>query len=186
MIKVYPRLKLIIVTTGGGFEYSEIEPYFLAMMKDMEKPLPANPTGCAGLNAALTAIAQLPQPEPIPTLPATAREVSGQTFIFESNRGGLLSVRLDFDDPTGAEAIFRLELADEPGARVVGIGLDGVYRHSHSGRPVIARGRWIDEKIFEMDYNEGPGLSIYRFRLHFDGDKVILVGPGWSVIAHKQ
>jgi CubicO group peptidase (beta-lactamase class C family) len=29
-IKVYPRLKLIVVTTGGGFEYSEIEPYFLS------------------------------------------------------------------------------------------------------------------------------------------------------------
>jgi hypothetical protein len=177
-IKVYPRLNLVLVMTGGGFEYSEIEPYFLTAMKDMEKPLPPNPAGVASLNAALTAIAQGPQPELVPPMPAITKSISGQTFVFEPNRGSLLSIRLDFDDLTGAEAIFQLDLANEPGARVVGVGLDGVYRPSHSGRPIIARGKWIDDKTFEMDYNEGPGLSVYRFRLRFDGDKMILEIPG--------
>jgi hypothetical protein len=177
-IKVYPRLNLIVVTTGGGFEYSEIEPYFLATMKDMEKPLPANPAGITSLNAALIAIAQGPGPHPVPPLPATAKAISGQTFVFQPNHIGLLSLRLDFDDPTGAEAIFQLEVAHEPGPRVTGVGLDGVYRLSHAGRPVIARGSWTDEQTFVMDYNEGPGNSIYKFRLRIDGHKMILDAPG--------
>lgn len=177
-IKVYPNLDLIVVTTGGGFEYSEIQPYFLAAMSDMEKPLPANPAGVVSLDAALNAIAEGPQPEPIPPLPATASAISGHAFIFEPNRIGLQSIRLDFDEPQGAEAIFQLELANEPGPRVVGVGLDGVYRSSHSGRPIIARGHWSDAQTFVIDYNEGPGFAAYTFRLQFEGDKLVFEVPG--------
>jgi hypothetical protein len=184
IIKIYPRLNLILVMTGGGFEFSEIETYFLATMKDMKNPLPGNPTGVASLNAALTTISQSPQPEPVPNLPSTAKDISGQTFVFESNEL-LRSFRIDFDDPQGAEAIFQLEVANEPGARVTRVGLDGVYRASQAGRPIIARGKWIDEKIFEIDYNEGPGLSNYIFRLEFDGDQVIFASTGWRVRAMK-
>jgi hypothetical protein len=53
-----------------------------------------------------------------------------------------------------------------------------VYRPNHAGRPIIARGRWIDEKTFEIDYSEGPGLSVYKFRLHFDDDRMTLEIPG--------
>ena len=183
-IKVYPNRNLILVMTGGGFEYSEIQPYVLAAMGDLSgATLPANPAGVASLNTALVAIARGPEPEPVPLLPATARAISGQTFVFESNPI-LLSLRLDFDD--SAEAIFQLEVANEPGQRVVGVGLDGVYRSSHAGRPIIARGSWADAQTFVIDYNEGPGLATYTFRLHFDGDKMIFEGPGWSVKANKK
>jgi hypothetical protein len=175
-IKVYPNLKLIIVMTGGGFEFSEIEPYFLAAMVDMEKPLPSNPAGVASLRNALTAIAQGPQPEPVPPLPATAAAISGQTFVFEPNRIGLLSVRLDFDE--SAEATLQPEVANEPGPRQIRVGLDGVYRTSESGRPILARGHWADAQTFIIDYNEGPGLAAYTLRLHFDGDKLIFDAPG--------
>ncbi|HSL44020.1 MAG TPA: serine hydrolase [Anaerolineales bacterium] len=182
-IKVYPRLKMIMVMTGGGFEYSEIEPYMLAAMSNLEQPLPANPAGVASLNAALVAISPSPQPEPVLPLPEIAKAISGETFVFEPNPL-LRSFRLDFDN--SAEAIFQFELANEPGQRVLGIGLDGVYRHSYSGRPVIARGFWEDEKTFVMDYDEGPGITFYRFRLHFDGDGVLFEGSGWRVRANKK
>ncbi len=175
-IKVYPRLNLIVVTTGGGFEYSEIEAYFLAAMVDMEKPLPPNPAGVASLKDALTAITQGPQPEPVPPLPATAWTISGQTYVFEPNRFGILSIRLDFDE--SAEAVLQLEVANEPGPRVIGVGMDGVYRSSHSGRPIIARGTWSDEQTFNIDYNEGPGIASYVFHLHFEADTLILDIPG--------
>jgi hypothetical protein len=184
IIKIYPRLNLILVMTGGGFEFSEIEAYFLATMKDMEKPLPPNPVGLASLNAALMTITQGPQPEPVLPLPAIAKSISGQTFVFEPNKL-LRSFRLDFDDPKGAEAVFQLEVANEPGARVVGVGLDGVFRASHAGRPIVARGKWTDEKTFVIDYNEGPGLSSYMFRLEFDGDQVLFSSSGWRVRATK-
>jgi hypothetical protein len=182
IIKVYPRLNLILVMTGGGFEFSEIEAYFLATMKDMENPLPANPAGLANLNAALMAIAQGPEPEPVPPLPSIAEAISGQAFIFDPNPL-LLSMRLDFDN--SAEAVFQLEVANEPGERVVSVGLDGVYRASRAGRPIMARGKWIDEKTFVIDYNEGPGLSSFMFRLEFDGDQVLFASTGWRVRATK-
>jgi CubicO group peptidase (beta-lactamase class C family) len=184
-IKVYPRLNLIVVVTGGGFEYSEIEPYMLAAMGDMEKPLPANPGGVASLNAALAGIVQGPQPEPVPPLPATAKAISGKTFIFGPNPI-LLSMRLDFEDPKGGEATFELAVKNEPGQRVGVVGLDGLYRSSREGRPILARGSWTDEQTFVMDYNEGPGISLYRFRLHFDDNSMLLEGPGWHIRANQQ
>ena len=181
-IKVYPLLNMIVVTTGGGFEYSEIEPYMLAAMGDF-KPLPTNPTGIATLNAALTAIAAGPAPEFVPSLPATAVAISGQTFVFRPNPL-LRSMRLDFDN--SREAIFQLELANESGPRVAGVGLDGVYRRSYSGRPTLARGRWEDENTFIVEYDEGPGIAFHRFRLHFDGDQVMFEGAGWQVVATME
>jgi hypothetical protein len=176
-IKVYPRLNLILVMTGAGFEYSEIEPYFLAMMKDMEMPLPANPIGVASLKAALSAVAQKPEPEAVASLPAMAKDISGQVFTFRSEPL-LRSIRLDFDDPQGVEAIFQLQVASEPNPRVIGVGLDGIYRASHSGRPILARGSWTDAQTFVIDYNEGPGFAAFTFYLHFDGDTVVLKAPG--------
>jgi hypothetical protein len=175
-IKVYPRLNMIVVTTGGGFEYSEIEPYFLAAMRDMEKPLPANPAGVASLAAALASIAQGPQSEPVPPLPATAQAISGKSYVFEPNRVGIESVRLDFD--ASAEAILQLEMANEAGPRLIGVGLDGVYRTSHAGRPILARGGWSDAQTFVIDYNEGPGLATYTLRFRFDDDKLIFEAAG--------
>ncbi len=182
-IKVYPRLKMIVVMTGGGFEYSEIEPYMLAAMGDLDQPLPPNPGGVARLNAAIATIEADPAPEPVSTLPAIARSVSGHTFLFDPNPI-LRSLRLDFDEP--AEAIFQLEVANEPSQRVAVVGLDGVYRPSRAGRPILARGAWEDEQTFVIDYDEGPGLSFYRFRLRFDGDQLTFQGPGWTVKAARQ
>lgn len=184
-IKVYPHLQMIMVTTGGGFEYSEIERYLLAAMVDMEKPLPANPSGLASLQNALHDISQGPQPQPVPALPATADSISGQTFVFEPNRTGLLSLRIDFDQ--SAEAILQLEMANEQGPRRIGLGLDGVYRPSHAGRPILARASWTDVQTFVIDYNEGPGLAAYTIRLHFNEEEMLLEIPGLDrVKAHMQ
>jgi CubicO group peptidase (beta-lactamase class C family) len=182
-IKVYPRLNLIVVTTGGGFEFSEIEPYFLATMRDMKNPLPPNPAGIASLNEALTIISQAPPPEPVPPLPATAGYISGETFIFEPNPI-LLSLRLDFDG--SAEALLQLAVAHEQGPRLIGVGLDGVYRTSHAGRPIVARGTWIDNQTFVIDYNEGPGVGHYVCRLRFEGDMVIFEAPGLRSLVGRR
>ena len=69
-------------------------------------------------------------------------------------------------------------MAHERGPRLIGVGLDGVYRSSHAGRPIVARGTWIDSQTFVIDYNEGPGLAHYVFRLRFESDTVIFEAPG--------
>jgi CubicO group peptidase (beta-lactamase class C family) len=182
-ILVIPRWNMVLVTTGGGFELPEIEEFLIQAIVDLDNPLPSNPTGVSRLNAALIAIDQGPGPQPVPSLPVTAREISGQTFIFEPNPA-LLSFRLDFDQ--SAEAVFQLEVANESEPRVTAVGLDGVYRSSRVGRPIIARGVWENEQTFVIDYDEGPGISYYTFRLYFDGDKVIFTAPGWSIEANKK
>ena len=186
-IRVVPSMHLILVTTGGGVEPEEIEPYLATAMIDLEKPLPLNPTGVADLNAALADIAQSPEPEPVSVMPATANAISGKTYIFGADGEstlGLLSLRLDFDNTS--EAIFQLEVANEPSPRLNGVGLDGVYRSSHAGRPIVARGRWTDARTFVIDYNEGPGFVAYSFRLSFDGNMVTFEIPGLGSYEAEQ
>ena len=134
-----------------------------------------NPAGIINMNDAVKAIARGPVEQPVPALPATAWDISGQTFVFEENPF-LRSFCLDLND--SAEAVLHLQAVNELEPRVIGIGLDGVYRSSHSGRPIIARGTWADEATFVIDYNEGPGLAAYTFHLHFDGDQVFFDIPG--------
>jgi CubicO group peptidase (beta-lactamase class C family) len=177
-IVVVPTLNLVLVTTGGGFESDEVIPYVVAAMVDMEKALPANTTGAAQLEAIVAELDQPPAAQAVPPLPETAQRISGQTFAFESISSSIGSLRLDFD--TSPEAVFTLELASEQSPRVVGVGLDGVYRPSRGGRPAMARGSWIDEATFEVDYSEGPGLVALTLRMHFDGNRVLfeVVGLG--------
>ena len=138
-------------------------------------PLQPNPAGVVNMNDDVKAIARGPVEKPVPALSATARDISGQTFVLEENPF-MCSFRLDFDD--SAEAVLHLQAVNEHEPRVIGIGLDGVYRSSHSGRPTIARGTWADAATFVIDYHEGPGLAAYTFHLHFDGDQVFFEVPG--------
>jgi hypothetical protein len=87
-------------------------------------------------------------------------------------------MRLDFAAPS--EAAFMLDFASEPEPRSIAVGLDGVYRPSRGGRPVLARGGWQDPSTFVIDYDEGPGLAHYTFRFKFEGSTVAvdIVGVG--------
>jgi hypothetical protein len=165
-------LNLVFVTTGGGFSMPEIDPYLIAALGDMDKSLPANPTGVAQLAAVLAELNRPPAAQSVPPLPAVAQAITGKTFTFAPNYLQLRSASLVFD--ASSEALFQLEVAYEPGPRRIGVGLDGVYRPSHSGRPVLARGSWADASTFVIDYNEGPGLAAYTMRLRFDGDRMDL------------
>ena len=175
-IVVLPSLNLIVVETGGGFESDEIDPYLRAALVDPDKPLPPNPASVEQLNAALAAVVQGPAPQPVPPLPDTASAISGSTYVLEPNPVNISSVRLDFDG--SSEAVFQVEVANEPAPRVTGIGLDGVYRNSRVGRPAVATGYWEDDQTFIVDYVEGPGLATYPLRIRFEGDKVLFGFPG--------
>ena len=175
-VTVVPSLNLVLTTTGGGFSMGEIDPYLVAAIGDTEKPLPANSEGVARLQALVGELGKPPPAQTIPPLPETAQAISGKTYTFEPNSIGLLWIRLEFDDT--AEPILRWEFASEPSVRVLGIGLDGVYRPSQGGRPAVGLGTWADASTFVVDYNEGPGLATYTLRMHFDGNRLLLEIPG--------
>jgi hypothetical protein len=87
--------------------------------------------------------------------------------VFEDETFGVRSLRLDFDEPS--TAILRLDLASEGAPRVDLVGLDGVFRPSLGGRPIVARGAWEDPRTFVIEIDEGPGLNGYDFVIRFEG-----------------
>ena len=95
---------------------------------NMEKPLPANPSGMQKLQDALTAIQQPPDPQPVAPLPPTAALISGVTYKMEPNALGIQTLRLDFDE--SAEASMLMTFTSYPEGFPSKIGLDGVYRMS--------------------------------------------------------
>ncbi|HZD16972.1 MAG TPA: hypothetical protein VE669_02405, partial [Actinomycetota bacterium] len=179
-ILVVPSRDLVVVTTGGGFSASAL---FSAVASGVE-PLPANPAGVARLGTVVAELGRGPEPEPVPPLPGTAREISGRTYAFGPNPVGMRSLRLDFEDP--AEAILRLDLASELMPRVDRVGLDGAFRPSLEGRPIVARGSWEGPRTFVVEVEEGPGFTAYDLRLRFTARALWLEVLGISLEARAE
>jgi len=173
-IVVAPDLSLMIITTGGGFDFPQIEPLLVAALADPSKPLPANPAGIEKLKAALTTIAQAPTPKAVSPLPATAKSISGKTLVFEPNPYTIKSISLEFD--TAAEARMQMTFSSDLAPRSGVIGLDGVYRISAGwhNMPQGMRGVWTDEATFALDYDFIADLEAYTFTFRFEGNRVAL------------
>ncbi len=183
-MQVLPGLRAIVSMTGGGYEYDQVSPYILAAMRDLNKPLPPNPDGVAQLKQALAAIQRGPAPSSVRALPEIARAVSGKTFVFPSNAATLKSMRLEFDG--SAAATFHAVESNEESPRIVSVGLDGLFRSSRGGRPILARGQWEDAATFFLEINEGPGLGGYSVRARFAGDQVTLELPGQDSLVGRM
>lgn len=173
-IRVIPQLNMVIVTTGGGFEWNEIVPYLVPAMVNIEEPIPANPTGMEGLDAALTAILQPPTPQAVPPLPETAYNISGRTYAFEFSPLDLKTIRWEFDGST--EAKLFATFYNQPDRELL-IGMDGVYRMYPIGEHELLmgmRGSWIDSQTFLFEYDTIANHDAYRLELHFEGNTVTL------------
>jgi CubicO group peptidase (beta-lactamase class C family) len=173
LIKVFPDLDLVLVTTGGGFEMDQINPYLLAAVGDFEQPLPANPEGEAALKAAVREVLQPPAASPAAPLPEIASVISGRTYTFEANPALLEGFRLDFAGET--EATLQLSVTGEDAPRLIPVGLDGVYRAGgdEGGLPSLARGQWEDDQTFVVEYDTLPSLEHYTIQLTFEGECVV-------------
>jgi CubicO group peptidase (beta-lactamase class C family) len=170
-IIVVPGWNLIIVTTGGGSELDEIEPWLRTTLADIGRTLPANPEGVARLKAATDAAVRPPAPRAVAPLPQTARAVSGKTIVFGTNPFGWESISLVFND--SAVATFKLKLN---GAEMVSwpVALDGVYRlfEGQYGLPMGLRGTWVDDQTFTVEYDNIAGNDHAMLQFRFNGDRV--------------
>ncbi len=169
-IYVIPEWDVIIVTTGGGFEFDEIAEMFRASYSHLES-LPDDPVGVDRLEEAVAAVAQPPQRTAVAPLPEMAREISGKTYVFDPNPSTLESVSFEFDD--SSEAVFQFRPA---GGLLysVRVGLDGVYRFTPGpdGRPVAFRGGWLDAQTFFLEYDGITNNDHSLFQFRFDGEQV--------------
>jgi hypothetical protein len=171
-IRVLPELDLIVVTTGGGFEWTDIVPYLVPAMVDMAEPLPTNPSGIEKLNTALTAILQPPAPYAPPPLPETAHVISGQTYAFEFSPLDLKTIRWEFDG--SPEARLFATFYNQPDHDLF-VGMDGVYRIYPVGEhnfPLGMRGTWLDIQTFLFEYDAIANGEAYALELRFEGDRV--------------
>jgi CubicO group peptidase (beta-lactamase class C family) len=163
-----PALNAIVVTTGGGFDYDQVDPLLTAAVIDPANPLPANPIGVAQLKAALDSLEKPLSPLPVGSMSETAQAVSGKTYMFEPNQAMLDSAKFEFTNPSEATLNLKLKGSDV----VWRIGLDDQYRQSSDGS--LRRAYWKDAATFVVEVFD-VGLSTYQF--NFTGDQVLIEAP---------
>lgn len=180
-IVVVPAMDLVLVTTGGGFDFDDAVKYIVEAIGE-GNPLPANPAGVANLQAALTEVVQPPAVQPVPPLPDTAYAISGRTYVFDDNPYRLASLRMEFDQ--SAEATLHMTYYSDIAARIGAVGLDGGYRLTevsdgpHEKFLVGMRGAWSDAQTFVLDYNQVASPNALMLSVHFDGERALIEGPG--------
>jgi len=173
-IRVLPELDLIVVTTGGGFEWNDIVPMLVPAMVDTSGSLSSNPTGVEQLGNALATILQPPTPQAVAPLPETAYAISGKTYAFEFSSLDLKTMRWDFDD--SAEVQLFATFYNQPDLDLH-IPLDGVYRMYPIGEHNLLmglRGSWIDSQTFRFEYDAIANHDAYALEIHFEGDHVTI------------
>lgn len=173
-IRVIPQLNMVIVTTGGGFEWNEITPLLIPAMINMAEPIPANPAAVEQLHTALASIQQPPSPQAVPPLPETAYEISGKTYAFEFSPLDLKTIRWEF---TGAqEATLFATFYNQPDRELI-IGMDGVYRMYPIGEhelPMGLRCNWTGSQTLLFEYDTIANHDAYTLELNFQGDIVTI------------
>ncbi len=172
-IIVVPQWNLIIVTTGGGYDWDEIEALVVATLVDMEKPLAANPEGVAKLNAAVNAVVQPPTPQAVAPLPDIAKALSGKTFVFEANPLNIETMRFVFNDT--AEATLNIKVSDSDMASWT-IALDDVYRFfpGQYDLPMGLRGTWLDDETFVLEYDNIANNDHTLLHIRFEAERVVI------------
>lgn len=181
-IFVLPDKKMVVVTTsgmGGGVGHTQLErllqPFLLPAAKS-SRPLPPNPRGVALLESKIRQAALCrTQPKPVPSLPETARKVSGQTYLMDANPHGLVSVSLTF--PSHEEGVFGVSIVEDSQTLELPVGLDNVYRigPGRFGLPAAAKGFWQTDNVFALDLDEIGNINRWRILMTFRDDGVTVV-----------
>ena len=178
-IHVISTRNTVVVTTGGNFEYDDINEWLQPLLVRANKPLPANPQGQVALNATLAAAKQGTVAATADSSPETTQTISGKTFRCEDNTVGLESMRVEFDNP--AIATLHLDLVDTN--YVWPIGLDGRYRISPEGAGM--RGYWKDSRTFLLETFD---IGVVNRQMEVDGDRLEFSLPdaGLTIVCQAQ
>jgi hypothetical protein len=173
-IRVIPQLNMVIVITGGGFEWNEITPLLIPAMANMAEPIPANQPAVEQLNTALASIQQPPFPQAVPPLPEMAYAISGKTYAFEFSPLDLKTIRWEFTE--AQEAKLYVTFYNQPDRELL-IGMDGVYRMHPIGEhelPMGLRCSWTGPQTLLFEYDTIANHDAYNLELNFQGDIVTI------------
>jgi CubicO group peptidase (beta-lactamase class C family) len=159
---VIPKQAMVVTFVGGASSLdSDIVPEtlltsFLLPAVKSTTPLPANPEQAAVLESRIRALA-LPEPKPVPPLPAMARSISGKTYDLSANSLGIKAFALNFSEN---QASIKISIGDT--SQEVAIGLDDVYRFttlSQSGAVLALKGSWPDKDTFVIHLFQDNGST---------------------------
>lgn len=172
-IKVAPAFNAVVVATGAGWEYDQIDPLLIASVVDLKKPLPANPEGVAKLSAALQTIREAPTKTTAP-LPDMAKTISGKTYAFDPNPLHLKTLQFFFDD--SAEGSFTATFDDGQPPLSEVFNLDGTLHmfKGDNGLPAGDRGYWADENTFVLGRDGISSGEAYTYEIRFEGNQITM------------
>lgn len=193
-IVVVPNLDMVVVftseLTGGSqpFSITSLLDNFVFKAAESTKPLAANPEGVTQLESKITKLRQ-PEPKLVPSLPETAQNVSGNTYLLEAeNAFGSFAPSLDwrslsFEFQAGEmEALLKLSFGNGQDQWELPVGLENAFRVTQveGFGPVALKGFWQDDKTFVLQ-NQLLGTSLWaglqsdirlEFRFTFEEDGV--------------
>jgi CubicO group peptidase (beta-lactamase class C family) len=131
-----------------------------------DKPLPANPAALAALQAKVQALRDPVQP--VPALPAIARQISGRRYVLADNPLGIQALTLYFTEGSST-AQATVEAGDYSTQGL--IGMDNAYRVARpAAAPATAlRGRWETDQVFVVRELNLATVEEIEYRLDFSG-----------------
>ncbi|MBN2072736.1 MAG: serine hydrolase [Actinobacteria bacterium] len=181
-IMIVPGKNLLVVFTG---KLSGIDVFLPATMLNKyiipsvvsDEPLPVNSTAQNKL-ASLSEPPQLDiKPGQVQVLPEIAEEISGKTYLLDSNPWNYNHFKLVFDpDKDYAEFSYTAKQKDIVKYQV---GMDSVYRLSESnGDTYAAYGYWSAPDTFVIEYELIGYCATGKWVLTFKGDEITVEETG--------
>jgi len=175
-VMVVPQQNLVIAITSSSsrlgvfFPRKILDRFILPSIKG-DGPLPEN-------KPALETLRQFETPPAPPVievqnqeLPAIGQVISGQVYTLEENRWDYDNFSLKFDGEK-KEAMFSFSERGQKPIQIV-VGLDGKYRFTETEvSRFAARGRWIEESAFELEYQQIGYSAPVRFTFSFAGNTI--------------
>jgi CubicO group peptidase (beta-lactamase class C family) len=173
-IKVTPSFNAVVVATGAGWEFDQIDPFLLGSVVDLKNPLPPNPEGMAKLEAALQIIREAPMAQAVPPLPALAKSISGKIYAFDPNPAHLKTMTFDFNNSAEGSFVATFDNNQPPLAEI--FGLDGVLHmfKGENGLPAGNRGHWADAGTFILERETIAGGEAFTYVAKFEGDRLTM------------
>jgi CubicO group peptidase (beta-lactamase class C family) len=177
LIMVFPDADIVAAVTARNFCPFDTLADMIAGAVKSKTALPANPDGADQLAKAIADVAT-EKPTEVRAAPGLASAISGKIYNFPDSPLGIRSLTLHLTD---AQPTYTIRVV-YPDGFTIGldgpIGLDGLYRKGPRTDFGVraAKGSWVDDQTFLIDFQYVGAGEQRRWSLRFDGDKVTLSG----------
>jgi CubicO group peptidase (beta-lactamase class C family) len=172
---ILPKKQIVIVMYGTGFEPGQVGEYIVSALKSDTK-IERNEKSYQLLIKELIKAQKPPKEDKTTFASPLAKDICGKTYKFDKNNIGFTHFKLCTENSDTAYILLGLNIikSNEIGDRKVNLGIKGVYKISNATRfqtPMAAKGKWVDDNTFIIDYNEFSNAHKYKMTINFDEDK---------------